>query len=285
MTAAATRPWEYRAFPVTVRRTRRLSPGFIRVTLAGPTLGEFAPWGLDQRIKLVLPAPDGSRPNFGLLDDPTPHPKEWYTRWKALPEASRNVLRTYTPAAVRPEQGEIDVDLFIHQPAGPASAWALACRPGDEIVITGPDARAGYTGYGIHYTPPSPPQRIVLIGDESALPAIRNILEAQPADTTVDVILELGDLADDLLGGRWPGAGIRLVAPEVRPGVALERAVVEWVEHAAITAAGRSEMYAWVAGEASATTRIRRYLTSTAGLDKARVAFLGYWALGGPLVS
>ncbi|GAA2462620.1 siderophore-interacting protein [Agromyces soli] len=284
MTAIAAGPWEYRAFPVTVHRTERLSPGFVRVTLAGSALGEFAPWGLDQRIKLVLPAPDGSRLDFGLLGDPTPHPKEWYARWKALPEESRNVLRTYTPAAVRPEQGEIDVDLFIHQPAGPASAWALACRPGDELVVTGPDARAGYTGYGIHYTPPSPPQRLVLIGDESALPAMRNILAAQPADVTVDLILELGDVADDLLSATSSTARVQLVSPDARRGAALERAVVEWAEHASATASGHSGVYAWVAGEAGATTRIRRYLTSTAGLDKGCVAFLGYWTIGGPLV-
>nr|WP_269450228.1 siderophore-interacting protein [Gordonia sp. LAM0048] len=93
----STRPWEYSAFPVTVASTQRISPNFIRVTLLDPSLGNFAPWGLDQRIKLVLPMVDGTEPDFGLLEDPTPHPKQWYTRWKELPADRRNELRTYTP--------------------------------------------------------------------------------------------------------------------------------------------------------------------------------------------
>nr|WP_316303659.1 siderophore-interacting protein [Clavibacter michiganensis] len=50
----------YRLFETRVAHTERVSPAFVRVTLVGPTLHLFAPWGLDQRIKLVLPRPDGA---------------------------------------------------------------------------------------------------------------------------------------------------------------------------------------------------------------------------------
>lgn len=278
------RPWEYSAFPVVVARRRQLTPGFIRITLAGDALRHFAPWGLDQRIKLVLPMPDGSRPDFGLLDDPTPHPQHWYTRWKALPEDRRNVLRTYTPAAIRPERGEIDVDVFVHQPAGPASAWATTCSPGDELVVTGPDIRAGRTGYGIHYTPPSTPTRLLLVGDESALPAIVNILASVPADTRADVILEIADPADNTLAEPAPGRRVRVVEQASPVGIALEHAVRDWGARHGDALARDPGAYAWIAGEATATTRIRRHLTGSLGLDRERVAFLGYWRLGGPLV-
>ena len=88
--AGQQRPWESSAFPVRVVRARRVTPGFLRITLAGPALADFAPWELDRRIELVLPMSDGSRPEFGLLDEPTPHPQQWYTRWKELPEGRRN---------------------------------------------------------------------------------------------------------------------------------------------------------------------------------------------------
>ncbi|MDZ4232545.1 MAG: siderophore-interacting protein [Dietzia sp.] len=295
-TSAPARPWEYSAFPVTVAHSRQLSPGFRRITLAGQSLRHFAEWGLDQRIKLVLPMPDGSRPDFGLLADPTPHPSHWYARWKELPEDRRNALRTYTPAAIRPEVGEIDVDVFLHQPAGPASTWAATCAPGDELVLTGPDARAGYTGYGIHYTPPEPPSRLLLVGDASALPAIRNILAALAPDTPADVFLELADPADNTLDTPASGTRIRVVEADVATlgssvdssgggtdDSALERAVREWgAQNGAVLAADPA--YAWIAGEAGATTRLRRYLTVDLAMPKGRVAFLGYWKLGGPLV-
>ncbi|GAA3665368.1 siderophore-interacting protein [Microbacterium marinilacus] len=282
--ATGPRPWEYSAFRVSVSATQRLSPGFIRVTLAGEDLRHFATWGLDQRIKLVLPMPDGSRPDFGLLDEPTPHPRDWYARWKALPIGERNVLRTYTPAGIRPDRGEIDVDLFIHEPAGPASAWALSCRVGDELVVTGPDSRVGRTGYGIHYTPPEPPSAVLLVGDESALPAIANILTGLAPGTPADVLLELADPADDTLSGRVAPVRPQIVARTGAAGDALERAVHGWGERDGDTAATDPGLYAWIAGEAAATIRIRRHLTATLGIPKERVAFLGYWKLGGPLV-
>ncbi len=297
-TSAPTRPWEYSAFTVTVTQSRQLSPGFRRITLAGPALRHFAAWGLDQRIKLVLPMPDGSRPDFGLLADPTPHPSHWYARWKELPKDRRNALRTYTPAAIRPDAGEIDVDVFLHEPAGPASTWAATCAPGDELVLTGPDARAGYTGYGIHYTPPEPPSRLLLVGDASALPAIRNILAALAPDTPADVFLELADPADNTLDAPAPGTSIHVVKadPATSGGAAaasssdsaadsaLERAVRDWGASNGPGFAADPTAYAWVAGEAGATTRLRRYLTADLAMPKDRVAFLGYWKLGGPLV-
>lgn len=282
--AGQQRPWEYSAFPVTVARIRRLTPGFLRITLTGPALTDFAPWGLDQRIKLILPMPDGSRPEYGLLDEPTPHPQQWYTRWKELPEGRRNVLRTYTPAAIRVEAEEIDVDVYIHEPPGPASHWALNCAPGDELVITGPDTRCGYTGYGLHYKPPNPLERLLLIGDESSLPAISNIVTALRPGTPTDVLLELADTEDNTLITAHPDVRVHVLERGPRAGQNLESAVREWGSHHGDAFARTPGTYAWIAGEAGATTRIRRYLTTDLSLAKDRVAFLGYWKLGGPLV-
>ncbi len=282
MNAAPSRPWEYSAFRVRVDRTARLSPGFVRITLAGDALRNFAPWGLDQRIKLVLPMRDGTTPEFGLQTDPTPHPREWYARWKALPEDERNVLRTYTPSAIRSDAGEIDVDVFVHEPAGPASTWAMTCAPGDELTITGPDARAGWTGYGIHFVPPQGYGRLLLIGDESALPAVRNIVCAMPP-TAMDVLLEVADPDDAVLAASVAPesrARIRVVARDGMPGKSLEKAARAWLTAHSDLLAGA---YAWIAGEASATTRIRGLLTA-GGMTKEQVAFLGYWKSGGPLV-
>lgn len=295
---------EYSGFPVTVTQSRQLGPGFGRITLTGDRLRRFATWGLDQRIKLVLPMTDGSRPDFGLLADPTPHPSRWYARWKELPEDRRNALRTYTPAAIRPEVGEIDVDVFLHEPAGPASTWAASCASEDELVLTGPDARAGYTGYGI--PPPGPPSRLLLVGDASSLPAIRNILAALDSDTLAEVFLDLAYPADNTLEAPASGNRIREVEPDAATAggfaddgsgdsaddsaddstadSALERAVREWGVSNGADLATDPAAYAWIAGEPGATTRLRRHLTTDLTMPKDRVAFLGYWKLGGPLV-
>lgn len=278
------RPWEYSAFRVAVAGKKRIAPGFIRITFSGESLRYFAPWGLDQRIKLVLPMPDGTTPGFGLLEDPTPHPKQWHTRWKQLPEGERNALRTYTPAAIRPEVGEIDVDIYLHQPAGPASTWAESCALGDELVLTGPDSRAGYTGYGIHYTPPVAPGEVLLVGDATALPASNNILQSLPAGTQAQVFLELDNPANNLLSVGRPGAQVHVVEPSAEGDSRLEAAVRTWGSRRAPSVSRDSSAYAWIAGEATVTTNIRRYLTTELGWSKDRVASLGYWNRGGRLV-
>jgi NADPH-dependent ferric siderophore reductase len=262
-----------------------LSPRFVRLTLAGDSLRNFAAWGTDQRIKVVLPLPDGRIADFGLLDEPTPHPSDWYTRWRALPQDERNVLRTYTPAAIRAQAGEVDVDFFLHEPAGPASAWAAAAVPGDRLVITGPDARMGWTGYGLHWQP-GDARRFLLVADETALPAARGILDSLAPEASAHVIFECADAADDLLSAvTRVNAQVQLLLRRSGDSAAVEGAVREWGAVNGLEARADTGFYAWIAGESSATTTVRRYLTSELGIAKDRVSFLGYWKSGSPLVA
>ncbi|OAZ40811.1 NADPH-dependent ferric siderophore reductase [Microbacterium arborescens] len=280
------RPWAYSAFVVEVAAVARLSPGFIRITLRGEALANFAPWGLDQRIKIVLPMSGRPHPGlaeFGLLDEPTPHPSDWYARWKALDEDDRNVLRTYTPSAIRVAQREIDVDFFLHEPIGPASAWALAARPGDPLVITGPDVRMGWTGYGIHWTP-GEASRFLLVGDETAFPALRNIVDSLPEETQPHVIAGVADAADDLVTDALADRAL-VTRVEHRAGDdGLTLAVRSWAETHGATAAADPGFAVWLAGESGVVTGIRRFLTTEVGIPRERISFLGYWRHGGPLV-
>ncbi len=280
------RPWVYSAFVVEVAAVARLSPGFIRITLRGEALANFAPWGLDQRIKIVLPMPGRPHPGlaeFGLLDEPTPHPSDWYARWKALDEGDRNVLRTYTPSAIRVTEREIDVDFFLHEPAGPASAWALAARPGDPLVITGPNVRMGWTGYGIHWTP-GEASRFLLVGDETAFPALRNIVDSLPEAARPHVIAGVADAADDLVTRAIANRAL-VTRVEHRAGVdALSTAVRSWAAEHGAAAAADPGYGVWLAGESGVVTGIRRFLTAEVGMPKERISFLGYWRHGGPLV-
>lgn len=277
------RPWEYSAFPLTVRAKRFVAPDMIRITLSGDALRHFAPWGLDQRIKLVIPMADASQPDFGLLEEPTPNPKHWYTRWKALPAHSRNALRTYTPAEIRVHEHEIDVDFFIHEPSGPASAWAQSCQLGDGVVITGPDVRVGYTGYGIQYTPPAVPHSLLLIGDNTAVPAINSILRHTPLRTPVNVILHVSPGTEALFPKERKHCSLTVVNRSSASHADFEAAVQQWCAKHRSTFDTDGTGYAWIAGETETTKRIRRILLSELKLPKERVAFLGYWKEGGPL--
>lgn len=206
----------YRAFGVRLVRARRLSPSFLRMTFTGPDLDEFGTDGLDQRIKLVLPAACGAKVDLAMFSDP-----DWYATWRTLPDDERYPLRTYTVRAVRPAAAEVDVDVVLHgvEPGktftrgcglaellgcvctanvGPAVRWCSAARPGDPIVLIGPNARYEGPATGIEWKPPAAARSYLLAGDETAVPAICSILESLPADAHAQAFLEVPTEYDEL---------------------------------------------------------------------------------------
>src|SRR5690606_12664258 len=94
-----------------------------------------------------------------------------YLKFLRIPDGERPVMRNYTVRAHRPataERGaEIDVDFVLHGSAaegtaGPASRWAETCEPGDRVLII---------DEGLTFNPQRGTDRVVLVGDETALPA------------------------------------------------------------------------------------------------------------------
>lgn len=294
---AATVP-AFRPFAVHVARVRALSPSFLRVTFTGADLDGFGSQGADQRIKVLLPLPA-----TGLAD--CPRGDDWFAEWRAVPDERRNPMRTYTVRAARPLEREVDVDFVLHGPTGPASTWALRARPGDEVVLIGPDARFPGSPGGVEWRPPTGARALLLAGDETAVPAICAITEALPAGTGARVVLEV-PTEDDVLDLDVP-ADVRVTwlprrcGTADRPrGVLLTAAVCAAAEEigGASGTADADEVdpdglvwevpedalaagaYAWLAGEAGVVTGLRRHLLREAGFDRRSVAFMGYWREG-----
>ena len=295
----------YRPFRVTVSRTERICPSFLRVTMTGEDLDLFGRDGLDQRVKIVFPLPDGT-----LCDVDEPQVVEdgtWYERWRALPDARRNPIRTYTVRRVRPERRELDIDLVVHGGTGPAARWLEAVRPGDEVIVVGPDARSVHSHLGIDFHP-GPARRLLLAGDETAAPAICAILEALPADRTAQAFIEVPEADDRFDLELSSGADVAwLPRSGAAVGSRLLPAVTDWadearqvlraaaapapqpladvdVDHELLWEAPASPpdeaFYAWLAGEAGVIKDLRRLLVRGHGVDRSRVAFMGYWRLG-----
>ncbi|WP_313822210.1 siderophore-interacting protein [Citricoccus sp.] len=233
MTATATQTYpSTRAYRTRVTRISRLGGHFVRFTFADDDLRFFGTGGLDQRIKLMLPRADGTLPDVGLFAEPAPAMMEWYTRWRELPDGERNAMRTYTVRAVRPEVREIDVDFVLHGTAGPASAWALGAAVGDEMVILGPDERSETGGRGrsggIEWDPGSA-RTVLMVGDETAAPAICAILETLDASFSGHVFIEVPDAGDILPVSTPTGVQLNWLARGDRPhGRAVTEAVQAW---------------------------------------------------------
>ncbi|NLG20948.1 MAG: siderophore-interacting protein [Actinomycetales bacterium] len=301
--ATAVATWRF--FDVTVARLEQLSPSFLRVTFTGQDLHEYADLGLDARMKLVLPAPEGAYEHL-------PRGEDWFQQWRGLPEEHRNPIRTYTTRAVRPEVAEVDVDVVLHGDAGPASRWANRVQVGDAAVLMGPNALSDGPHGGAEFRVPDAGCPVLLAGDETAVPALATILEQLPADTTGAAFLEVPVEGDQLPVTGPPGVTVTWLARGDRPHGALlvpavqgaasaitarRRAVLSgpltledvdvdedilW-EVPAGTATGMrtaGELYAWFAGEAGVIKALRRHLVGELGVDRGAVSFMGYWRAG-----
>ncbi|MBU4214075.1 MAG: siderophore-interacting protein [Actinobacteria bacterium] len=289
----------YRPYRLRIGGVRALTPHFRQLTLLGDDLSTFGTDGLDQRIKLLVPFDDGTT---CVLDEPS-----WYQSWRALPTERRNPIRTLTVRAIRPWANELDIVVASHGALGPLGRWLQRVRPGDEVVVVGPDARSLDCGQGIDFRP-GPAERIVLLGDETAAPAVAAICERLPAWRRALALVEVPTAGDRLpvehgehVDLRWlprphGPVGSRLV-PAVRalldraghqiagarapraqpvPEVDVDTELLWEVPSAGASA----QLYVWLAAEAAVVKSLRRVLVNQHGLDRRAVAFMGYWRHG-----
>ena len=181
----------YQPHRVHVARTQQISPHFQRITLHDVENVGPKDTIRDLRIKVIIPAA-GQLPEL---------PEEnWFATWKTLDPDTRGYVRTYSIRAFRrnlPDDApdELDIDFVLHpDAAGPASAWASKAQIGDELLIIAP-TRDDESGSGIEFAPGAS-SRIVMLGDETALPAIAKTLEEWPAGVQGEVFIEVPCTSD-----------------------------------------------------------------------------------------
>ena len=240
--------------PLRVVSTEARTPYLVRVTLRADWLSEFEAPSPGGSVRLLLPERPGAEPLMPV----------WNGNAFFHTDGRRPLVRTLTPLRHDPDAGELDVEAVLHGEA-PLSRWADGARPGDRVALSGPGRgyafKDGVTAY-------------LIAGDESAIPAIGQLLDALPAGAQATVIVEIAHLeARHPLTDRRD-VDVRWVdrPADGRPGAALVPAVVE----ADIEAGTRL----WVAGEAAAMQAIRRYLFEDRGLARADATVRGYWKDG-----
>lgn len=233
---------------VSVIRTEPLSPRMTRVSFGGSALAGFPEPESAASVRLLLPGPAG-------LVIP-----EWNGNEFLLPNGKRPVIRTFTPRAWRPGDLELDVDIVLHD-GGAVSTWAGAAAPGTPAALSGP---------GSGYRPDPAATGFLLGGDETAIPAIAQLLEVLPPEATAFVLIGITHPDAQIELPEHPRATVRWL-PEsgASPGAALVAAIEE-----ADLPTGTK---VWVAGEAAAMHRIRRLLFQVRGLPRQDASVRGYW--------
>ena len=293
---------------VEVVGVERLSPSFVRIELGGSGLADYGVDGdrWDQRIKLIVPDPV-----TGGITSTEGADESWWATWLERSSEERGHMRTYTIRDVRGsgEQTTLVVDIVLHlegDAVGPGSTWAAQASVGDRVVLMAP--RRGFDYGGIEFTP-APGADLLLVGDETAVPAVCTVLEQLPDDARGAVFLEVphaGDIQDvrrpEGVSVTWlaregeplgeglhdavvahlgiPGAAVEVAAEEVDPDLWETPTYSSSGEEVPADATVVGGTYAWIAGESKVVTGLRRHLVKELGFDRRQVAFMGYWRRG-----
>ena len=104
---------------------------------------------------------------------------------RSLPDEHRPRPRRFTVRHWDPDARELTIDFVAHGDVGYAGSWAQRAAPGDRLQFRGP---------GGGYSPRPDADWHLLIGDESALPAISASVESLPASARVVAMIVVGAL-------------------------------------------------------------------------------------------
>ncbi|MCY1399638.1 NADPH-dependent ferric-chelate reductase [compost metagenome] len=233
-----------------VLRVVDLTPRMRRITLGGPELAGFVSLGTDDHVKLLFPQSAEQAAALETLvlgagKDNGP-----------LPE-----MRDYTPRRYDLNTLELDIDFVLHGD-GPASTWAEQAKPGQFLHIGGPRGSMIVPDMFDSY---------LLIGDETALPAIARRLESLAANRRALVIVEVENGKEQQVLESAAEVNVIWVLREGGKDNLLTTV-------RQIQVPGGS-LYAWVATESKVSRRIRRVLLDEHGLNEQFVKAVGYWRL------
>jgi NADPH-dependent ferric siderophore reductase len=240
----------------TVATVQQLGPTMVRITLAGDELTGFTALGPTDHVKVFFPDPATGELTVPELDDDG----------MRRPASGTIISRDYTPLEVHvgPDGATtLDIDFVLHGDEGPASAWGARAVSGSPLGIGGPRGSR---------LVPDGVARLLVIADETALPATRRWLGLIPEGTPVTGLF---DVADESLSGYFPenpDLDAEWLFREDGPGQLDE----------ALRSVGPigDDTFVFLAGEATTLVPLRRYLRHELGLPVEQVSASGYWKRG-----
>lgn len=231
----------------TLRGVRRVAPHFLRVEIDCADTKRLDE-GRGMHFSLLLP-PEGRDPVWPRLDD---------AGRTVMPTGADQLHRAvYTFVDLDPVEDRFSFDIFEHE-GGRATGWAQAAQPGQVVGITGP---------GSGDFPPG--KDLLIAGDETALPAIRRILEHSAADRRGRIVLEVGTEADICDVPR--PAGMDLTWLVRGRGEAL------WDVLATEPLPEGDDRYVWIAAEKDLVRKAKARFRDTLGIGPKDGYFAYYW--------
>ena len=229
---------ETRRRKMKVDAVTRVTPRMLRFDFISDDLHDFDSAAHDDHVKLFVPDPRNP-------DEPN--------------------KRDFTPRSFDPAGGTLTLDFALHD-AGPATEWAVKAKAGDTIEIGGPRGSTVVTDDFDWY---------VLIGDETALPAIgrrvENLRPGVPVFTFMTVAGENEAQIFKTQAAHTPTWIVR--SPQVADEAALKAALEK-------LKLPPGDGFVWVGAEASVARAMRDYFFEVHKHPKSWIKAAGYWKRG-----
>jgi len=232
---------ELRFRTVTLTSREWLASDYVRVRLSGVDLEGFDSLGSDDHMRLFFPAGP-----VGSVDE-----------LRAAPS------REYTPLAWGDDW--LDVEFAVHAGDGVAAPWAAKAPLGSSIGVGGPRGSAVLAG-----TPGS----WFLVGDETAIPAIRRFAALIPEGAAARIVIETvaasGEVhVDAPVDVEWLHRGTDPAGS----------ALIELLDGLSAADAVGEDPFVFIAAEQS-IVKPGRALLERWGVDTSRATVKGYWKRG-----
>jgi len=239
-----------------VKRSQLLTPHMQRIVFGGEDLRGFVSAAPDDHVKLFFPNRNGDivTPVMGPNGPEYPDGRDY------------SPMRDYTPRLYDEKLNELTIDFVLHGD-GPASTWAAQASAGQQIAAGGP--RGSFLIADDFDT-------YVLVGDETALPAISRWLEEMPDSARVEVLLEIPN-ADDRQSLR-SRAQLNITWLERNDTPADQSDLLERALLNLATPAG--DTFYWIATESSRARTMRLWLSEERDVAKDWLKAKGYWKSG-----
>lgn len=222
---------------LTVKDKGYVTPGMIRITLESADLADFTSLSPDDHVKLLIPTDTG--------------------------EPDR---RDYTPRSFDREARTLTLDFAVHD-AGPATRWAIDAVVGDTLNIAGPRGSVTVSPTFDWW---------VLVGDETALPAIGRRLEELPAGARVITVVTVAG----------PQEEQSFATQADHQAIWVHRPLAGAADPAPVLAALKAltlpegDGFVWIASEAQVARAARDYATTAWNHPKGWLKAAGYWKQG-----
>lgn len=237
---------------ITVKAKEQLAQNYVRFYFTSPELAGFVSSSFDDHIKLFFP----------LSGKAVQKPQMTEQGLKFPDPANKPVARDYTPRAFDAERLVLEVDFVLHED-GPAGSWALQAEVGDQLVMAGPRGSMVIPEeYDWH----------LLIGDETALPAMTRRIAELPASKTVMAVLETDDPQLQHLLPVHDGLRAYYVQRQANQPLQLAQKVQQLVLPEGIG-------FAWAAAESAVAKAVRAELVAK-GLENTQIRASSYWRQG-----